>query len=148
MRTLILSCSATKRPDAGLLRAVDRYDGPAYRTLRANLPPDDDLRVFILSAELGLIGRGTLIRDYDRRMTRARAAELRAPVREKLKAIDRAGMVVSWSNVLFVGGELYRELLRSAAAEARFPAAINYASGGIGEQLGQLKAFLLEGLRS
>jgi hypothetical protein len=31
---LILACSRRKRPDEGLLPAIERYDGPAFRVLR------------------------------------------------------------------------------------------------------------------
>jgi hypothetical protein len=33
-RMLILACSRRKRPDEGLLPAIERYDGPAFRVLR------------------------------------------------------------------------------------------------------------------
>jgi hypothetical protein len=74
-RLLILACSQRKRPDAELLPALERYDGPAFRVLRRFLrsrapdPPD----VLILSAEHGLIPRDLPIAAYDRKMTPARA---------------------------------------------------------------------------
>jgi hypothetical protein len=33
-RMLILACSRRKRPDEGLLPAIERYDGPAFRMVR------------------------------------------------------------------------------------------------------------------
>ena len=33
-KLLLISCSQRKREDEGLLPAIDRYDGPAYRCLR------------------------------------------------------------------------------------------------------------------
>ena len=33
-RMLILACSRRKRPDEGLLPAIERYDGPALRVVR------------------------------------------------------------------------------------------------------------------
>ena len=33
-KVLIIACSQRKRPDAGLLPALDRYDGPAFQVLR------------------------------------------------------------------------------------------------------------------
>jgi len=32
-RLLILSCSQRKRPDSGLLPAIERYDGPVFRVV-------------------------------------------------------------------------------------------------------------------
>jgi hypothetical protein len=81
-RLLILACSQRKRPDEGLLPAVERYDGPTFRVLRRFLregisePPD----VLILSAEHGLIPQDLPIAAYDRKMTPARARELRPQI--------------------------------------------------------------------
>src|ERR671937_639945 len=77
-RLLIVACSRRKRADPGLLPAIERYDGPAYRVLRRYLrqhpsqPPD----VLILSAELGLVLHTQPIPAYDRLMTPQRAREL------------------------------------------------------------------------
>src|SRR4051794_20020852 len=78
---LILSCSATKRDDEGLLPALERYDGPMYHVLRAFLRKAEWstlLSVGVLSARYGLIGGLASVDDYDQRMTRLRSAELRA----------------------------------------------------------------------
>jgi hypothetical protein len=79
-RLLILSCSQRKRPEAGLLPAIERYDGPAFWVLRRFLREQPEkvrqLDVFILSAAYGLISAEYPIRDYDQVMTSQRAAEL------------------------------------------------------------------------
>lgn len=36
-RLVVLSCSATKRDDTGLLPALERYNGPMYQVLRTFL---------------------------------------------------------------------------------------------------------------
>jgi hypothetical protein len=92
-RLLILSCSRCKRADGGLLPAIQRYDGPAFRVLRRFLregqseAPD----VRILSAEHGLIPHYRSIPYYDRIMTLSRARELRPGVREELTRIASRG---------------------------------------------------------
>src|SRR5262245_57068777 len=87
-RLLILACSATKRPDPDRLPALERYDGPAFRTLRAFLRNDPDrastLDLLILSAEFGLIAGDTPIPVYNRCMTSSRALWLRSQVRSRL----------------------------------------------------------------
>jgi hypothetical protein len=142
-RTVILACSATKRRDVGELSALARYDGPAWRTLRKHLscviePP------LALSAEYGLISAYKQIPDYDRRMTRARASELVGQVAEQLEDLIRNGALRGETFVF--GGELYRDLLEQARQlaqmELRRDIPLTFSSGGIGEQLGQLKAFL------
>src|SRR5687767_7575454 len=81
-RTLVvLSCSSSKNPAPGLLSAIHRYDGPAYRILRSILRDrqwPDDLSVAVLSAKYGLVGGLTEIETYDQRMDEERALALRA----------------------------------------------------------------------
>ncbi len=75
---LVLGCSQTKRETAGLLPAIDRYDGSSYRVLRNYLRErqwPSKLSVAILSAKYGLVGGFTGIEDYDERMTPLRASE-------------------------------------------------------------------------
>ena len=80
-RLLILSCSQRKRPDPGLLPAIERYDGPAFRVLRKFFREHplevQSLTVYILSAEFGLFSANQPISNYDRRMTPKRASDLR-----------------------------------------------------------------------
>jgi hypothetical protein len=142
-RTVIIACSATKRRDVGELSALARYDGPAWRTLRAHLtcmiePP------LALSAEYGLISAYQEIPNYDRKLDEDRAAGLVAQVAEQLEELARSGRIRG--EIFAYGGKHYRELLEAAADLAadrlgrELP--ITYSSGGIGQQLGQLAAFL------
>jgi hypothetical protein len=144
-RTVILACSATKRHDTAELAAIARYDGPAWRTLRNNMtcaiaPP------FALSAEFGLISAYQEIPNYDRRMTPARARVLVGQVAEQLERFVREGKLDPDRETLAFGGGIYRDLLEDArhVAEAALDRTIRleHTSGGIGDQLGQLKAFL------
>lgn len=143
MNLLVISCSATKRPIAGEIPAIDRYDGPAYRVLRVNRPADLD--VVILSAEHGFIPERQPIADYDRKLDQDRAAELaRSPsgayLRRMVKLADR---------VFVAGGFVYQVCFTDAlmAPFNQVPAdpiidKIRYSAGGIGQQLGQLKRWL------
>jgi hypothetical protein len=142
-RTVILSCSSTKRRDVGELSALARYDGPAWRTLRTHLscliePP------FALSAEYGLISVYREIPDYDRRMTADRARQLAPPVSDQLAKLWREGRLRG--EIFAYGGEHYRDCLEHARQLAQIEIGteltITFSSGGIGTQLGQLKAFL------
>ncbi|MEI8165022.1 MAG: hypothetical protein WCG26_01550 [Chloroflexales bacterium] len=131
---LILACSATKRPDAGLLPAIDRYDGPFYKTLRKALRERaglaERLRVRILSAEYGLIAADTPIPWYDRKMTRLRAEMLYPLVQHELNELR------PWPRPRFVSlSDLYHLALPPMELT-------EYACGGIGARLGQIKAWL------
>lgn len=144
-RSLILACSATKLHNPKPIPAWHRYDGPAWRTLRANISAaNGPIEVFALSAAYGLISTLQIIPDYDERMTEARANALAPRVAEQLR--EHMGQEHIGADVFFIGGKLYRRLFAGAVAqvgaELELEIPINYASGGIGEQLGQLKAWL------
>lgn len=117
MRLLILACSATKRPDNALLPALHRYDGPAWRTLRAYLDRAgahaDDLEVYALSAEFGLFPAIQPIPNYDRRMDMARAVELRpqalAALTLRLQQLPRTA--ACFTHTLIWGGRCYQTVL-------------------------------------
>lgn len=86
-RLLILGCSKAKTTDEGLIPALNRYDGTAFRVLRRYLrqDPDDPPLVYILSAEFGLIPADQPIPYYDRRMSSIRAIELQPQVASTLE---------------------------------------------------------------
>ena len=90
-RLLILSCSQRKRSTPGLLPALERYDGPAYRVMNkfTRVHPSEMglLDVYILSAEFGLISAGKPIPNYDRRMTLQRVKELQQPTLSELNQV-------------------------------------------------------------
>lgn len=144
MRLLILPCSATKRHDPGLLPAVERYDGPSYRTLRrflADYPEKRDaLAVLILSAEFGLIRGDTLVPDYDRRMGAARAAELRPSVGQMLaRSLAERSAVATFVSL---GRDYAPALVITDDVRSRL-GNLTIASGGIGTRLGRLRRWLI-----
>lgn len=148
-RILILACSATKKPEPLPMPAFYRYDGPAWRTLRANVPAPLPFETFALSAEHGLIPGFQPITNYDRPMTTRRVRELYDVAGEQLTKIIRQvdmGEHIAELEIFAVGGKLYRRLLAGArdCAEVDLDRLlpITFSSGGIGEQLGQLKAWL------
>ena len=137
-RLLVLACSATKRRIRRLLPAVDRYDGPAFRTLRkywregGKSPHPKD--VYILSAKFGLIRGTKKIPCYDQVMDKNRAAHLSLRAGKRLKStIERQ----AYKDGLAVMGFRYRQVL---TLESIWPFSV--ANGGIGYQLGTLKGWL------
>lgn len=137
---LILSCSQRKRTTPETLAAMDRYDGPAYRTLRkakheGRAP--EKLDVLIISARYGIFPCQKPIGDYDQRMTPKRATELRPRVQSQLdsflvtsKGYDQVfinlGKVYMWTLEGFNWGRL----------------STLQATGGIGQKTSQMKAWL------
>ena len=144
---LIISCSQRKVETDGLLPAIDRYDGPTYRSLRkfrdTNLDNKfpNNLRILILSAKFGLIHPETEIPAYDLKMTAGRAEEIRHEVKLDLYhclhfyKIAYGGMDQVFINL----GKNYRRTLEGFHWGT---IATMEASGGIGLKTQQMKAWL------
>lgn len=137
-RLLILSCSAMKRPDAGLIPACERYNSPFYQVLRAYLRAHPqvalsrDLELLILSARYGLIDGRAAIAAYDQRMDRRRAEELRQAVERDLGVY----LTRQPEAILVQAGRFYRLALPD------LPDRAVWTEGGIGVQLRQAKCWL------
>jgi hypothetical protein len=141
-RLMIIACGATKRHDAEPLAAIERYMGPPYRTLRKALRDlgEDRPDILVVSAEFGLIAGDTPIPDYDRRMNRDRAAELRPQVAQALAAALATGSYES--TLINLGADYLPALAFTDDARTRL-GEITEAHGGIGERMSQMKAWLL-----
>ena len=139
-RLLIIACAAKKKPDPGTMPAVDRYDGPWYRTLRkarSNRPGSMPV-VWILSGEFGLIPGETPIPDYNQIMTPERALLLQDQIGE---ALARA-MTPDVTEVFVCAGRVYVEaLMTHRDAFGSIP--VRVAPGGIGSKMGHLKRWLM-----
>ncbi len=141
-RLLVMACSATKRPDAGLLNAFERYDGPSFKTVRKWRATYGDearrLDILIVSAKYGLLRAfQSEIADYDQRMTSDRARELMPDVANRLTS-ELAHK--PYSSMLVHLGQDYLPAL--GAGLLPVPLAVSFTAGGIGERLGQLKRWL------
>jgi hypothetical protein len=135
---VVMPCSATKRPDAGGLPAIDRYDGPMWRTLRAALQDCPvTVRVWFLSAQFGFHPASMKIPDYERLLTKSRADDLLGnPMSNRG---EFAAAVAHASRVLLVGGELYRETMRRMVNNR----VVSITDGpGIGYQREQLRRWI------
>lgn len=155
MRLLLLACSATKRLDDGAIPAIFRYDGPAWRTLRAWLQPagepdtalarTDALDIYAISAKYGILMAWRSIPNYNQRMDAARAATIRTE-RIGVRALEAHAAWVQqhqggYTSTLIAGGRLYQSILPEPLPPACY-GTVSRTSGGIGEQLGQLKHWL------
>ena len=140
-RLLILSCSQRKRPDPGLLPAIERYDGPAFRVLRKFQKTKSQLpHTLILSARYGLIPADQPIPDYDERMTMHRAIVLQPTVRSSLPRLIGTNRI---ERALLCGGKSYLNAFGNTQAYPfNFP--VKIASGSIGGQISMLRRWLYE----
>ena len=140
---LILACSKRKRSDPGLLPAIERYDGPAFRVLRRFLKQDlsevIDISVYILSAEFGLIPGDRPIPDYDRRMTKLRAKELQPKAVKQIKDILNASL---YQKLLICVGRDYLAALEGYHQFITKKITVEIAKGGLGQKLSILYQWL------
>lgn len=138
-RLLLISCSNRKRADYKLMPAIDRYDGPAFYVLRRYLRETDDhqLRVYILSAEFGIINAQKRIPDYDRLMTHSRARELREQTTRSLRLILQR---THCTEVFVCAGVVYEEAIDIPYLKQTVP--VQVAARGQGPKLSSLHGWL------
>lgn len=138
-RTLILSCSQSKKIDEADLPAIQRYDGPAFRLLRRYLGrSDEDLEIYILSAKFGLIRHQTLIPYYEQKLQNGKVEELKRLVAEQrffFKAAERKSFFVNL-------GKNYLQVFAPVLQRAVKNSAVTFASGSSGKRLAQMYDWL------
>ncbi len=144
-RCLIIGCSQTKINTPGDIPAIERYDGPAFRVLRrflANESPRhqaDQLDVFILSAEYGLIEGKKEVPVYDRRMTQQRAGEIHDDVlntfKQKITGQNYTELFLSMGKTYLLALDGFEELLSPATN-------VIVSRKTAGRKLTELKAWL------
>lgn len=161
---LIISCSQRKiqrkieseRPERteGLMPAIDRYDGPTYRSLRKFRDANSDkkypfpinLRILIISAKFGLIHPETEIPAYDLKMTLERASGMAVDVQcDLIRCLEFYDIAYGGTDQVFINlGKTYRRTLEGFHWGT---IATMEATGGIGLKTQQMKAWLerLEG---
>jgi hypothetical protein len=140
-RLLILACSQRKVRTKDLLRALDRYDGPAFRVLRKHLRENanEPLTVFVLSAKFGLIEADREIPWYDCRLRQGSAERIQAQVREQAFGIFAAHR---WQSIGLCAGKDYRSLLEEALDSAAVHVRADMLGGGLGRRLSALRDWL------
>jgi hypothetical protein len=146
-RLLIIACSQRKRPDPGLLPAIERYDGPTFRVLRKFLLERPNgaqfVDTFILSGNFGLISASHPTPNYDYKMSRQRAQELQTKVIQDFEQVIQA---TSYSELFINLGQSYWQAL--AGYERLVPAKtkIIIAQGSQGGRQAKLHHWLYNDL--
>ena len=131
---IVLACSKTKRPARG--RALDVYDGPGFRTIRANRAATE-LDVVIVSAKYGAISGEDQIAPYDRVLKAGDEITL------KIRAdLDRRLATKRYGNVFVFLGPVYLAAVGDVREYLVGSPRITVANGGIGRRLGQLRQWL------
>lgn len=136
----MLGCSAAKTSASGLVPAINLYDGPTFRVLRAFLrnyrwPPP--LSIAVLSAKYGLIGGLAHISTYNRRMTSHRATELNPSVTAALRELGDHHRRID-----LVMGRDYLESINVDSVLSRRRIELHFAHGPIGMKLNHLHDLL------
>ena len=133
---LIVSCGSTKCPDVGNMKALDRYLGPIFQSIKkAGVPENVD--VAILSAKHGLIRADTPIENYDQLMTNDKVKDFVSNPDEMTKIAET---MRGYDNVLVQGGDNYKNVIKSAAGDIPFTEVPK--GRGIGDQRSFVANFL------
>jgi hypothetical protein len=142
-RLLILACSQRKNPAKGVLPAIERYDGPAFRVLRKYLREEggEALSILILSAKYGLIPADREIPDYDCRLSKASAEQLRPQV---LETARYALQSLYFRAVGICAGKDYRVALAGFGDFMPGGVRVDFIEGGLGARLSALRNWLLQ----
>lgn len=137
-RLMVLSCSQRKQSESAMLPAIQRYDGPAFRLLRRYLGNGgEELGIYILSAEFGLIPHTRRIPFYDQRMTKQKPHEIKAKVAGQAQRMFTVrSSHRSQSRQLFVnlGGNYFRAF-EPALTFLASGSTVTMASGAMGKRL-------------
>jgi len=139
---LVLGCSKRKRPEPGLVPAIERYDGVNFRVLRKAIREGywpSNLDMLILSAKYGLIEQDTLIKHYDLSMTFKRANTIQANASADLDAQLKRK---SYNEVFINLGKNYMVALALSKELKTVDNRVHYPVGGIGEKMSQMKMWL------
>ena len=145
-RLLFLSCSEQKRTTPDLLPAIERYDGPAFRVVRKfrreNSVEKNNMEIFIISAEYGIIESSKEIPFYDRRMTSRRVGEVRPLIENQLKSVFHA---IPYSDLFISASQLYLKALGTYQNYLSENTQVTLSIGSPGRKLGELKGWLYDG---
>jgi hypothetical protein len=144
---LLLACSQRKRLDAGVLPAIDRYDGPAFRLLRRYIKQNSvqSVDAKIISAEYGLISTDYSLPYYDCRITKKQSKILHSQV---ITGLEIALNSKPYTNLLIWLGRDYLEAIHSYEAIIPEGMTVQLANGGIGRRLSILYDWLYGDLSS
>ena len=99
---ITVSCSQRKVETSEPLPALERYDGPTYRTLRKAMHEGripKNLDVLIISAKYGLIGCQKSIDAYDERMTSVQARNTGMSVSTDSKCFWKSDTTTKFSSI-------------------------------------------------
>ena len=113
---LIVSCGDKKCPDVGNMKALDRYLGPIFESIKKEGLPEN-VDVAILSAKHGLIRADTPIENYNQLMTKDKVNDFLSNPNEMNKIAET---MQGYDNVLVQGGDNYKNVIKSAAGDIPF----------------------------
>lgn len=155
-RLLLMACSNTKiESHAGFIKqygcnlmpAIERYDGPSYRVVRAYRNARHRLpKILILSALYGLIEPKHPITFYDHKLDERLTALFKSD-HDGRRVVQNACYAAE--DIFIFGGALYQEVFHAwlpvcaknnPLMSITLP--VTRSRGGIGEQLAQLKTWL------
>jgi len=134
MYLLIVSCSQRKNDAPGTLPAIDRYDGPTFRTLRLlyrNKLIPSSLDIYIVSGKYGVIRWDEPLPFYDQRMDPS--SRIAFDARDELAELVKR----PYEDVFVNMGREYMSIFGDMLARAK------KAEGRVGEKTSHMKRWIL-----
>ena len=107
---LVQACSKSKNQPEEATPALELYSGYFFKIIKKSMREgtfDEQMDIYILSAEHGLIDADTDIGWYNKRMDRSQAAELAPSVQSKLRNI----VTDTYDEVIINVGNTYQQAL-------------------------------------
>lgn len=144
-KLLVLSCSQSKRYECLRMPAIERYDGPAFRLLRRYLKNStEELGIYILSAEFGLIPHTRQIPFYNQRMSKQRAQELKAKIGSQAQRLfaDESPRQRLGRQLFINLGKDYLQAFEPALSLLASGSTVTMASGATGKRLAEMYDWL------
>jgi len=145
---IIMVGSDSKLP--GTERAIELYQGPLFRTYRANVRYEACPHVLVLTSRTGFEPASDIVLSrYEERLDAERMALMMQDVRKYL-ASCRTIMLGAVTNVLLVGSKEYHPLMQAAVEYFRSigklkpTVTVKATTGRMGQQCQQLAAYLRE----
>ena len=131
-KLLILSCGRRKRPNKGIIRAIDRYDGGWHRVVRKRVFSDDridDIDVVILSGRYGLISADYLIPYYEEQEPHRRLREKREEIHRSLRKLIETE---NYGEIYLLMGSEFKGVVDGAIPKS---VDVVFCNGGYGEKM-------------
>jgi hypothetical protein len=142
-KQIILSCSKKKTLTKGLIPAIERYDGAAFRLIRRYIRVSGNpLDIFILSGKFGLIPHTQRIPYYDSKLTLTKACKMRNKIHSQAKQLFLTDSNGKEKNYFINLGQIYQHAFVKILDDLSVQAQVISVTGSSGNRLSKMHDWL------